>query len=122
MNLVSKNSQFVYWALNNPFIWYIDYDAIQRTIVYKYSIGRTNFMKRKILAAVAIASIILCNGNSVQACDKTPECYSTSTIAICGTLHGTHAYTHVVTEPNGYTYSCSVDSESSVHTIKCAGC
>lgn len=79
-------------------------------------------MKRKILAAVAIASIILCNGNSVQACDKTPECYSTSTIAICGTLHGTHAYTHVVTEPNGYTYSCSVDSESSVHTIKCAGC
>lgn len=79
-------------------------------------------MKRIIIAIAAIISIILCNSNSAQACDKTPECYSTATIVMCGTLYGAYAYTHVVTEPNGHTYGCSVYSESSTHTIKCAGC
>lgn len=78
-------------------------------------------MKKIVLMLIAVCILSLSNLQA-QACDKTPECYSTAQIVTCGYLHGTHAYTHIVTEPNGYKHSCSVEAESSVHRITCSGC
>ena len=79
-------------------------------------------MKKIFVSVIMFAYILSLNSLDAQACDKTPECYSTKENIICGTMHGTYAYTHYVTEPNGYTYGCSVHEESSDHTITCAGC
>ncbi len=78
---------------------------------------------RKVGVLVAlIGCMILCNPVRVMACDKTSGCYAKNEIVQCGTIHGEYLYTHYITEPNGYHYSCDVAKESSVHTITCSGC
>lgn len=79
-------------------------------------------MKRIMISFALILCMVLCGSVNSKACDMTSGCYGDAEIVTCGTQHGQHAYSHYVTEPNGYGYYCHVSSISSVHIITCSAC
>ncbi len=77
----------------------------------------------KKIIGILLAVVIL--GISVKtealACTQTPDCYATGETVVCGTQYATTT-THIVSYPNGYTGTCSVDTIKATHYIYCSGC
>lgn len=78
---------------------------------------------KKGIAIVLFAVIILVmTPQSINACTKNPNCYSTSVDAVCSDVKTVFGGEHQIGVPNGTVVTCRITVVYGTHQLYCKGC